>query len=668
MLQKGLLLLLITLIPAGFLFANAPNYSSAKEPMVNREVMDGEAIYYAPELGPPYKPYNSDEPLGDVYVLGETWNDIQHNAGCGRMIQVDSEGWVQAIWMKAFDSGNSSRHIYYQTVDPLGNLGFAGGVQVDQADRGGFCVMELYPDNRAMPAFHQRLPGSPSALFHSCFGFDYIPRSGAFSITDLPWVYEGGFDLKIEWPHMDGAFDASYHIVSTHNPDANPQLGILHPLWYCRAVYDTLLYTVTYMDQYGANRQEPFDTTTVIASEVACSPVSNRVAIAWLEPSATDPADTNQYDNDIYVVISSDGINFDWGNPINVTDFIEPEPGLLPDTLLANKDTLRAYPDICPFFDNNDVLHVIFTTRAYWHFEGTISRGNSFIWHWDEVNQLYSLVANGWFENGFYSPGAWNVYVSRASAGIDSATGDIYCMYQRFFQPEGPSPVYPYPYLAGDTTDFSSSGWPNGEIWMTKSTDNGYSWAEGLNVSRTYSPGALPGDCMSELNPSMAPDVTNGLCHVFYIFDKDAGAATQNEGTWTLNDAVYQAVPIDSIPDSPRLMPYPLHVDSSGMPAGTTAVWSHRPGNLPDNFMLEQNFPNPFNPTTSIEYALQMDGPASLKVYNIQGGEVAVLLDGFQKAGSGQAAFDASDFTSGIYFYRLESQGFTITRKMVLIK
>lgn len=668
MLRKGLLLTLVILLSAGMLFADNTRQTDSKIPIVNYRSLDGNETANPGELGAPYKVHNTDVPMGDVYILGDTWNDVQHNAGCGRMVQYDREGWIHAIWMKGFESGAANRHIYYQTVDPMGNLGFTGGVQIDQSERAGYTVIELFPDNRAMPSFHQRLPGAPSTLFHSAFGFDYVVRSGAFAVEDLPWVYEGGVDLKIEWPHMDGAFDSTYHIVSTHAPDAGSPLGILHPVYYCRAVFDPITYSITYMDQFGANRQEPFDTTTIIGSEVGCSPVSNRVAVAWLKPWATDPIDTTQYDNDVYVVVSNDGITFDWRNPINVTDFIEPDPSLLPDTLLANKDTLRAYLDVCPFFDYNDVLHVIFTTRAYFHYEGTISRGNSFIWHWDEVSQLYSLVANAYMDYGVYQPGAWNVYACRASAAVDSVTGDIYCMYQRYINPLGPSSVYPYPYLLGDSTDISASGWPNGDVWMTKSTDNGYCWAEGVNITRTPSPDALPGDCMSEVTPTMAPDISNGNLAVFYILDKDAGAVFQTEGTWSLNDAIGQVVPTDSIPESPRLMPHPMHVDSTGMPPGTTAVWGHKPGSLPDNFVLEQNFPNPFNPVTTIEYSLQSDGFASLKVYNIQGEQVAALFEGNMKAGSGCAEFDASSLSSGLYFYRLQSQGFTITRKMVLLK
>jgi len=92
-------------------------------------------------------------------------------------------------------------------------------------------------------------------------------------------------------------------------------------------------------------------------------------------------------------------------------------------------------------------------------------------------------------------------------------------------------------------------------------------------------------------------------------------------------------------------------------------------GQVAKVFNLGSNYPNPFNPSTKLEFSLEKDGRASLKVYNIIGEEVATLFDGDAKAGLlYQESFDASRLTSGIYFARLQSGGKQQMKKMVLMK
>lgn len=90
--------------------------------------------------------------------------------------------------------------------------------------------------------------------------------------------------------------------------------------------------------------------------------------------------------------------------------------------------------------------------------------------------------------------------------------------------------------------------------------------------------------------------------------------------------------------------------------------------NKPMTYKLEQNYPNPFNPTTVINYSIPKDGFVSMKIYNSLGQVVATLYQGFQKEGSYQTSFDASKLSSGIYLYQLQANGFTQTKKMILMK
>jgi hypothetical protein len=90
--------------------------------------------------------------------------------------------------------------------------------------------------------------------------------------------------------------------------------------------------------------------------------------------------------------------------------------------------------------------------------------------------------------------------------------------------------------------------------------------------------------------------------------------------------------------------------------------------NQPREFALSQNYPNPFNPSTVISYTLKSTGNARLLVYDLLGREVVVLVNGVQAAGLHTVSFSAARLTSGVYFYRLENAGTTITKKMMLLK
>jgi hypothetical protein len=90
---------------------------------------------------------------------------------------------------------------------------------------------------------------------------------------------------------------------------------------------------------------------------------------------------------------------------------------------------------------------------------------------------------------------------------------------------------------------------------------------------------------------------------------------------------------------------------------------------VPNNFELSQNYPNPFNPSTNINYSLPKMAKVKLEIYNSIGVLVSVLVDEEQSAGRHAIAFNASQISSGMYFYRLIANGNIIqTKKMILIK
>jgi len=89
---------------------------------------------------------------------------------------------------------------------------------------------------------------------------------------------------------------------------------------------------------------------------------------------------------------------------------------------------------------------------------------------------------------------------------------------------------------------------------------------------------------------------------------------------------------------------------------------------LPSEFVLSQNYPNPFNPTTTINYSIPVAGKVSIKVYDILGREIANLVNEVKAAGRYSVKWDASNFASGIYVYRIKANSFIQTKKLVLMK
>ena len=89
---------------------------------------------------------------------------------------------------------------------------------------------------------------------------------------------------------------------------------------------------------------------------------------------------------------------------------------------------------------------------------------------------------------------------------------------------------------------------------------------------------------------------------------------------------------------------------------------------IPTVFKLEQNYPNPFNPTTIIKFAVPERSNVLIKVYDILGSEVATLVNEEMDAGWYRKTFDANNYSSGVYLFRMEAGKFISTKKMILLR
>lgn len=154
-----------------------------------------------------------------------------------------------------------------------------------------------------------------------------------------------------------------------------------------------------------------------------------------------------------------------------------------------------------------------------------------------------------------------------------------------------------------------------------------------------------------------------------------------NTGTWNQNQTITKSITtIDSsgwVATNCNLNIFiykdatPLNtavIDQATKQSVTMPLGVSNSNEAPAEFSLSQNYPNPFNPVTNIKFNIAENGKVSLKIYDISGRAVITMVDGYINAGSYNAEVDASQLSSGVYFYSLVTDKFVQTKKMVLIK
>lgn len=167
------------------------------------------------------------------------------------------------------------------------------------------------------------------------------------------------------------------------------------------------------------------------------------------------------------------------------------------------------------------------------------------------------------------------------------------------------------------------------------------------------------------------------LCSETFGVALEAGAETQFEATHGEVATLLTEQLFLGLFDSVQL--YHCVEASDGQATTNSAVWSatvtrgtitgvEAEDDLPGGFALLPNFPNPFRSNSTIAYRLAQAGPVQIDVYDLQGRQVASLVDTVQPAGTHTVAFDASGLPSGVYVYRMQAEGFSDTRELIVLR
>jgi hypothetical protein len=542
---------------------------------------DPSAVYNIPS---PYYPRPDDSP---GIIVGTTRYDKQTNGTVGIRIARHECG-THIAWMNGITSWNSDRWIYYNFIDPDGNLGWAEGVQVSEVQGAGYTQLDIDSDGRALIVFHNYYNLLLTLATDAGCGM------GMFTLHDVPNQFPGQYDFY--WPYIN--YDNSGNIQVTACENA-PNAG--DPQWFG--------HTISTDSEASWTDLEIVDSLMCISEIPVSSPVDNKVALVYTRPIVVE-GQLMQIVNDVCYIESEDGITWNYAETVNVTNY---------DYLT---DSVFAYTDLAACYDYNGDLHILWNAPAYWIPQGIYMEDSCLLFHWSE-NTGINLVYNAW-HNSY--PGSWNRSASKMSISCDRYN-NLFALWTNF-----------------NDWDVSAIGFSNGELYFSYSSDGGATWSEAENLTNTPTPACTTGACDCEHYATMARYVDDSI-YITYIEDKDPGRVSGGEGRETVNPVRYYVI------ENPL---WPTSVEDEE----TT----------PKVFELLQNFPNPFNASTNIEFELKGNAPIRLEIFNIHGERVSTLAEGVHSAGKHTVTWDASGMASGIYFYRLTANGRAETRPMVMIK
>lgn len=611
------------------------------------------SIQQAPRV--PSRPLPRRDPIiGETFEVGNTYADYWTNGVCGKLIAVDELGGVHITWMDGYDADLARRQQKYNFREENEWLE-EDGMQVPPGTRSGFGSIALSWEEEPRALVFCHAEGIQQEII-SVACIDFGRGWGAFEAYALPRYPE----YSVIWPQG---------VISPN--------GVIHVV-YNRRDAGMISYT-----RAPFNEGEPnFPDVPIVVSRtslntyrIARSPRSERVAICWTKSRVGIPAPPEwegflayQMNNDLWLAWSDNGRDWNFDNPLNVTQVIPPDPDR--EGAEAYGDTFRPFVNFDLIFDDNDYIHIVFEARGMWEmpeYDPEVNRppvdgmtiDASFLFHWSEEDCTITPVASGWFSQAVFDendslvawpiPGAWKSNVCAPSLGYDEE-GNLYCVFN----------YYP----REDYNDYvGNRGRCHGDIMVTVSEDNGRTWYYPTPIVQTRTHLAQSGEALSETYPSLH-EVVDDYLHIVYLIDREAGTVIQNDANAsnTLNPVIYQRVPReavrrDSIWEGPRFhyTEEPVYV-------------SRETPRIPIDAFLLKTYPNPFNRAVFIEWTMNRAEEVRLTLYDLEGKAVREVWKGKGEAGHHRVSLNADDLPSGVYLLRLEGSYAHTTQKIALMR